>query len=792
MLDVPTEETTSPRQVALPFARPLPNDHTVTDETAFCSTCLKNQHLLTETLANYLPSPDDPAYDQYVASYPEYRKKLEERYPPVCARCEPKARMRIQQAAYVAKSDHLRRVIERSRLRRLSSRWDWRSLVVTLGAVLSWASIVGQVAWNLICILEDQRRSFHKIRTALALRPVQCAAQVFKHCRTDLGCAAASAPVGFVAIILGFLSSWWNPKWQHKLERQEGRLVGLQRYYQVHMTVLLARFGFWIWAGGFKTLPPTELGHDVARKVSHSLAMAMTLVLTMYSYTRVRVDTTPLVSWRDSPTPLLSQRQYIPHAGTASPQPCYSSPASRAEMRAAQPFPISSLAPEPRQILGQAPPPAPDLGPDEMEWEPSRTFRPKPQQPKVSARPAPSPFHGALPAAPTNRLLHPQARKQGPSNEAIGLPPGFFDNRECLQRGPEPPSLPPMAQPKFFPKGDREADTGLESIFDAVFSLRDVPVVGKTVVEQNVSREQNKQVQNISELPYIASKKPWYSNIKLNVRHAAKLVIFTTCSFLWYAAADLRMEVPHVKLVIICVAGMVSLSSAIAEGSGASPIPDVSDLIWSGVMVFGATFLAFQQWSHGERGSDEIHDQTGMIFFFICSCWEFPRMFGWSSARSSEKVIRPYQEADPMHEFQSNDPPASEAGVRLQSLRSSRDRDVWQSSSTEPQLSVSQLSRWRSEQPSEAKPPSLHAPGQRPLYRTRSNSEDSPTTQSSVSSTVTATSAGWKTPTIGAQHSSGFSGQSPGFNLRSLRLVDGMSTSRRQEQNGLGNRSRRY
>src|SRR2546421_1613915 len=143
--DVPPTETASPRQYARPIAH---TDTSTTEAPVFCSTCIKNQQLLTEALSNYLPPPEDPAYPQYEASLPKYRQNLEDRYPPVCPKCESQVRERILQAGYYAKSDHLRRMMDRSRARQFANPWGWRSLVVRTGGLGYYMSIAGQVLWH--------------------------------------------------------------------------------------------------------------------------------------------------------------------------------------------------------------------------------------------------------------------------------------------------------------------------------------------------------------------------------------------------------------------------------------------------------------------------------------------------------------------------------------------------------------------------------------------------------------------------------------------------------------------
>lgn len=789
-MDVPTEETSSPRQLVRPFAKPLSNDQSIADSATFCSTCLKNQHLLTQTLANYLPPPSDPTYDQYEASYPDFRQQLEERYPQVCKRCEPEVRRRIQQAGYTAKSDHLRRMMERSRARRVASTWGWRSLLVTLGALFFWASTMGQLAWNLVVLMENPKQSSSLAGTALASRLVTCAAQVFKDSKTESGCATAFAPIGFIAIVFGLLSSWWNPKWQHKLQGCEGRLTGLLEYYQMNTAVLLARFGFWIRVRESTMLSSNE------QKLLHCLAMFMTALLTVYTLTRVKIDTTPLVSWQDSPVHLLSRRQFNPPVAPGMSQSAFSSHVSRSDPQNAQPFPISSLDPGPKRQIWQAPTPPPDEDIDAMEWEPSQTFQPNPRRPKVKAPPGPSPFHGALPAMPTNRWLHPQSQRQPAQKEAIGLPPGFFDKRDRLKSGTEPGFVEPMAQPKFFSRGDHEADTGLESIFDAVFSLRDPSAVSKASADRSNSpgqehQEQKHRCQNMFDIPDSAPHKPWYSSVELNIAHVANLIVLSSSSLMFYVALKLQLDVPHIKLGIICIAGLVPLFSALSQSKISTRRASASDAAWSLLVLLAATYLLFRQWSHIYGKADETDDQMGMIFLFLCSCWEAPRLLEWNASWK----LSPDLQAN--HVVRGQMPESAASRAWGQPHQTPSYAEMWRSSTPEvetpgeTQSLELQEPRWEPEERFPPKPASsLQTREQTPFYRTRSDSMDSASSQSSSTTVGTTTTAGWNTPKPRAQHPFGVAAQSPGFNLRSLALDDGMPTPRRREQSGFGTRSR--
>lgn len=772
ILDVPPAETSSPRPLSHPYAKPLSNDQTITDTAIFCSSCLKNQHILTETLANYLPSPDDPTYDQYEASYPEWRRNLEERHPPVCARCEPRARRQIQEAAYTAKSDHLRRMMERSRARKVASWWGWRSLVVTLGELLFWISILGQLIWDIISVLEDSHQSSPLGTTSMSLQPMPCTTQVFTKGKTESGCSVTFVPIASTALLCGFLSSWWNPKWQHRLQGREGRLMGLRKYYQINVAVLIARSGFLAWTLQSITDTPTAS----AEKVAHTLTMILTLVLTSYSISIVTIDKTPLVSWQNSPAPLLSQQQYNPPASSDKIHAHSLLNGSRSVASKNQSFPIGSLVQEPRHDIWQPPTPSLDADQDAMEWESSQDFRPNPRLPKFNGPSGPSPFHGALPAKPTNRLLYPQLERKAPQREAIGLPPGFFDKRDRLKTGQEAASLPPMAQPKFFSQRDLIADTGLESIFDAVFSLRDGPALPAPSDEGKAPGKQDQHGQNNLDISRESLDRPQNSLRRLNFVHASKFCIFVVGLLIFYAAQELQLHMPHLKLLIIGSAGTASLMTVFSEFMKIKCMPDVSDLVWSGLMSFAAAFLVSQKWIYGDEKGDLMSDRTRMVFLVLCSCWELPRIFDWQGHRPSECAAQSHPQTNYIGDAPGNPSLASQASHN-QSQNLSPSTEAWQPVSIAPQMPG----------------PTWQTPERSPHYRLRSDSTGSTASCSSISTAATTTTAGWKSPNFQAQqfNQSSASGRSPGFSLGSLPIDGTELATRSWVGNGTGTRNRR-
>ncbi|CED85260.1 Uncharacterized conserved protein [Phaffia rhodozyma] len=83
---------------------PLP---TLSSKSPFCSSCTTNHMIVINLLANYLPEETDPGYEDLLSALPAYRRRLYERYPPVCERCEPIAEEEIRKGDYRAKTSAL-------------------------------------------------------------------------------------------------------------------------------------------------------------------------------------------------------------------------------------------------------------------------------------------------------------------------------------------------------------------------------------------------------------------------------------------------------------------------------------------------------------------------------------------------------------------------------------------------------------------------------------------------------------------------------------------------------------
>ncbi|KAL2000977.1 hypothetical protein VTN02DRAFT_2378 [Thermoascus thermophilus] len=456
------------------------------DSGLFCSKCLRNQHLFTSALASYFPSPDDPAYSAYEREYPKFRKNLEERYPQVCENCESRVKARIRQAGYEAKADHLRRMMDRSktgRAARKARNRNWRSLLVFAGAVCYWGSIAGQLAWNLLGALDGERVVVDEQHWLSISSLASCTKQAIETRQVGSHCSSGLTPYAGIALVLGILSLWWNPRLRMKVEGRTGRFVGLGEYYKVQLIVMVMRFVAWavlkdpLMSGMQPTLPPTL----------HAFMMAFTILSVIVSRRIISYDTRPLALWSDN-TPTTSPNQKPTTTSTLQSTGGKKSDAFGSldsQLRAPR-FPLEKLAaPRPTTEKGPVIPPTPPPEGEDMDWTPSLQPEIRPtisvhQRDQKSVFEGSSPFYGALPPAPkppawqlrnptpqrlVEQVIEPNPFHRTPTQSQNQWGTG----REMAREGV---SDPVFAPPKFFPPSDHGATTGLETLFDQAFTIK--------------------------------------------------------------------------------------------------------------------------------------------------------------------------------------------------------------------------------------------------------------------------------------------------------------------------------
>ncbi|KAL5337018.1 Ima1 N-terminal domain-containing protein [Aspergillus crustosus] len=476
IMDPPAAETNPDALTAGPSNVQVDSiDLSLTSSGLFCAQCVRNQHLFTTALASYFPPSDDPQYGAYEREFPKFQKNLEERYPQVCDKCEPRVRERIRQAGYQAKSDHLRRMMDRSKAgkaARRARRWNWRNLLVLAGALCYWASVAGQLAWNLTGALtvDEPLREADDLSpsTTSWLHQTIRTFRLLSHRNVDL------VPHAGLSLVAGILSLWWNPKLRLKVEGRGGRFLGLGEYYKVQLIVLVVRCAFWA-----VLRDPSSSGLDATLPPAlHSFMILFTVLSVIITRRIVRYDTQPLVNWSED-TPLATptrKPKASPQPTTSKQQPFYT-PHENPQQFTPR-FPVEKLAtPRTAQSERAIPTPPPEV--DDMDWTPSiqHNFHPAStihQRDQMVA--GPTPFYGSLPPAPKPPswdLRSQPTQRQRPNDQVV--------QRNHFHRSPAQPlpdwghgrgsSDPVFAPPKFFPATDH-ASTGLENLFDRAFTIK--------------------------------------------------------------------------------------------------------------------------------------------------------------------------------------------------------------------------------------------------------------------------------------------------------------------------------
>ncbi|CAG7564219.1 unnamed protein product [Fusarium equiseti] len=277
------------------YANPRPSSPPAPQDSIFCATCLKNQRLFTSSLAQYLPDdPNHPEYAELERNYYRYRKGLEERYPQVCDECAERVDGQIKRAGYTAKTDHLRRMMEKSRGRKStsekSSALNW---VDSLGKGLWWGGLTLQMLWHLRAVsftLQHQDVGMYdpddQSWETLAVSGLAYAVAFLPSANTLINSA----------VVASILSAWWNPQFVQVVRGFSRHLLGFTQWYSFQGLIVFFRFLF-------RRVLEMDGGQAQSRNAQLSAHLVMSVVMIMiYSSARrsIKVDTTPLFGSSDT------------------------------------------------------------------------------------------------------------------------------------------------------------------------------------------------------------------------------------------------------------------------------------------------------------------------------------------------------------------------------------------------------------------------------------------------------------------------------------------------------------
>jgi hypothetical protein len=285
---------------------PSPPVMSVPAESPFCDTCQRNQSLVQNLVAEYLPDEEDPEYAKYEAAYEGYRAELEERYPQVCKDCEGRVNDQIRSAGYVAKADHLRRIMERSQQKRRtvqSSRQTWTLRLIWLAKWTYVMSFFVQILWHIFgyMMAVDQRTwdDGEATNEGNASWDI-CMRQAVLVRQVDECCVFSSSVTKVVmyALVADMLTLWWNPKLKDKTNSITGRMYGLKPLWAIRAAVLILRSSsLYYWRGTTINRATTATFHNM--HLGMLVVMSLSFVLT---FKTVRIDYQSPSSFREQLT----------------------------------------------------------------------------------------------------------------------------------------------------------------------------------------------------------------------------------------------------------------------------------------------------------------------------------------------------------------------------------------------------------------------------------------------------------------------------------------------------------
>jgi len=212
------------------------------DSDLFCTTCLKNQHLFTASLAQYDVELDtkDPQFREREREYYAYRKNLEKWYPQVCQDCEPRVLERMREAGKTAKTDYLRRLMERTRERR-SKNVNKITLAGTfelLGKYVWYIGLAGQLLWNIMTLAAAAIHASAVVADSLDPMPPLMFLEAIISVSTSITWARSS-------LFCSIATMWWNPMFKQMNNGFMNHIKGFGDWYKFQMLMVVSRSIFY-------------------------------------------------------------------------------------------------------------------------------------------------------------------------------------------------------------------------------------------------------------------------------------------------------------------------------------------------------------------------------------------------------------------------------------------------------------------------------------------------------------------------------------------------------------------
>lgn len=242
--------------------------------------------MLTNSLAQF-EWPDDHNSVEYAARERKYwalRKDLEKRYPQMCASCEPKVEKKLNEASYTAQTDHLRRMIARTRSQRKEVKR--RGILDVFDFMGKWTWYLGfalQFLWHITMLWSLAMSQFTLTATDSRMVTILKGAQRLANDRLPL---SANQLMQW-AINLGICSLPWNPRFKQTIRGFTAHYLGFKHWYTYQLLTLLIRY-----AGLSMAQYSSSQGLQISAQLGAQFAIAllMTFVSTCGTYIRVGLD----------------------------------------------------------------------------------------------------------------------------------------------------------------------------------------------------------------------------------------------------------------------------------------------------------------------------------------------------------------------------------------------------------------------------------------------------------------------------------------------------------------------
>ncbi|KAF2273244.1 uncharacterized protein EI97DRAFT_469808 [Westerdykella ornata] len=288
--DPPADATTTPQPVRVQYVpeRPPPLVMTASTQSPFCDQCQVNQTIVNKAMAEYIPDEDDPEYEQHVATATAYREELETRYPPVCENCIGRVRDQVRAAGYAARTDHLRRILENSKKRKLvyytpRQVWTLRTISLAKWAYIS-ATCVGLLwhACGLLAVPEPLSLTQDQSDLGVCLGDFRNRLLVSRSCFE----AALSTSLLQWAVVADFLTLWWNPKLEQKTMRPGGRVGGLMALWLLRLLVFGLRSASLVYG---RYIPEDDDAVQQFR-IAHGTMLGAILLTLAATWTLVKIE----------------------------------------------------------------------------------------------------------------------------------------------------------------------------------------------------------------------------------------------------------------------------------------------------------------------------------------------------------------------------------------------------------------------------------------------------------------------------------------------------------------------